>query len=257
MAADVLPDPVGAGPIPARHVGVVGGRLTVPVGDPDVIGLGVAGAVLRHEIADPRRGTRVGAGLVAVGVQLIGPAAEVGQHRHRVRARARVLLHVVVDRVPGRDAKGASLVDGVVGRRGALGGRLAGADRLARSRASPSALQAHVGGNQMPSRGDLGADPRGVEVRLGAGRVDSTDVDADSAIRRGRPGVHGGGRRGCARVKALACVGGRRRVEGRVRPDDRWRQRGRGVPAAWTSLWRADGGERELRPATGASTTSP
>ena len=94
--------------------------------------------------------------------------------------------------------------DRVFGRRRPLGGRRAVVILAQLPQARGRRLEADVGGDQVPARGGLGADPAGAQVRLGAGAVFAADVDADAAEGRFGPGRHRLGRGGAAGVEAEA-----------------------------------------------------
>src|SRR6185437_14017375 len=81
------------GPLGGGDVGVGGGLLVVPVGDPQLVGLDVAGAELRHEIGDPGRVAGVDARHVAAGVKLGRPCLKEGEHGGGVGGGPVVGLH--------------------------------------------------------------------------------------------------------------------------------------------------------------------
>ena len=191
------------GPVGRRDVGVDRRLRSVPVGDPQVVGLGERRAVLRHEVEDPRRVAGVHARQVAVGVQRRRPRAEVGQHRGRVGGGPVVGLHVVVDRVAGPDPDRLGAGDGVGGGGAALRGRLGRRDRRAAARVG-GRLQADVDRDDVPAGRGLRADPAGGQVRLRAGHVGAADVDAGGAERRLQPVGHRRLRRGLAGVEPEA-----------------------------------------------------
>ncbi len=190
VAAAVLVDPLVLAPGGIRDVGVVGVFLPVPVGDPEVVGLGVGAADPGAEVGDAGGAGAVDAGLVAGRVQLGGPGGEEGQGGAAVGGGARVALHVEVDRAAGADPEQARLLDRVFGLFGALGGGGAAAEDGARRAAAAGCLQTDVGRDQVPARGDLFAHPAGGQVGLGAATVLAADVDADRPVGRVLPGVH-------------------------------------------------------------------
>ena len=212
MRAAVLmqpaPDPEPRRDHPAGH-----GLGPVPLGEPDVVGLGVAGPLPGHEVGDHRVGVAVHARPVAVGVELGGPAGQEREHRRGVGRRQVVVLHVVVDRVPGAEAEPAGVGGRVVGGGDPLHGRLPCGDP-ATATAVRRCLEPDVGRNQVPSRRGLAGNPRRSQIRLRARHVRPADVDADRAVGRGAPRAHvrrAGGRAG---VEPAAREHGRDRGHG-------------------------------------------
>ena len=143
------------------------------------------------EVGDPGAARGVDAGLVAEFVQLRRPRFEEGEDGLGRAGGRRVGLHVEVDRAAGADPD-----------RGRLGrprlrpppspcvpaATVVILAQLAAARGGR--LEADVGGDQVPARGGLGADPAGAEVGLRAGAVFAADVDADAAEGRFGPGRH-------------------------------------------------------------------
>ena len=137
-------------------------------------------------------------------MELVGPRFEEGEHRFGGAGGRRVGLHVEVDRAAGADPDRGRLGHRVFGRRRALGARRDRGQLGAAAAARGRGLEADVGGDQVPARGGLGADPAGTQVRLRAGAVFAADVDADAAERRFGPGRHRLARGGAAGVEAEA-----------------------------------------------------
>src|SRR5581483_9763593 len=102
VTARVLMEALMVGPVGGGDVGTGGALLAVPFGVPDLVGLGVAAAVLVDQIGDAGVRAAVDARRVAMGVQLGRPRAQEGQHRRGVGLVAAVALHVVVDRIAWR-----------------------------------------------------------------------------------------------------------------------------------------------------------
>ena len=209
-------------PLGARNHGAVGVRLAVPVGDPDLVGLDEARADGVDEIDDAGVLTAVDARQVAVGMEFGGPCGQERQHRRRVVARAVVGLHVVVDRVAGRDPLGRRLVDRVVGGRGPLGRSLRRHDRRTPAPVA-GRLQPDIDRQQNPACRRLLLDPARAEIGLRAGLVRAPDVDPDRAVGRCPPGRHRRRARGRAGVEPEA------RVDRIARPVNRPRARARAV----------------------------
>ena len=208
MAASVLMQALMGSPLRAGNVDIGGRLAAIPVGDPEVIGLLVCGAVLRDEIDNAGRVAAVNARLIAAGVQLRGPGPQEREHGGGVAGRAAVPLHIEVDRVTRPQADRLGLCHGVDGGGGALAGSVGGGDRRATARVRRR-LQAHVDRHQVPARRDLLANPCRGQVELRAGHVGSADVHPDPPVGRRAPGRHlsRAGRR--AGIEAQAGIDGR------------------------------------------------
>ena len=202
----VLVQALVGGPFGARHVGIDGRLLVVPVGDPQLVGLDVAGPELGHEVSDPRRVAGVDARQVPAGVQLGGPCLQEGEHRAGVGARPVVSLHVEVEGVARAHADRLCVDHGVLGGLSALDGGRGRGDPGAAARVR-GRLQANVDGDHVPAGRGLRADPRRRQVGLRAGHVGAADVEADGPVGGGAPVGHRRRARGAARVKAQAGVG--------------------------------------------------
>ena len=230
MAAAVLMQSLVVGPVGRRDVAARGRLLVVPLGKPDVVGLGIRRAVLRDQVGDARARAAVDAREVALRVQLRGPSRQEREHRGGVGRGPRIVLHVVVDGVAGRNPNPLRVGDGVDRGCGALRRGLAGRDRRAAAGVA-GRLQAHIERNHVPAGCHLVDEPGGSEVRLCASAVRPADVDPDRAVWRSAPRRHRSrGWRG-ARVKPEASERRRRRVRGRrgpgARPDHGVRRDGR------------------------------
>ena len=202
----------------------LGGEVgdAVPASDPDLVGQHErrravdAGVV---ESLDARPGAGVDAGDEAERLDLLGPTAE--ERERRLAAGGVVVveaLEVVPEGAAGRDAQQRGrrgrlvrLVDALLER-----GRVRAVDvrhradlevvAVAREPGLAGGLRAEGDRQQPPTAGELCADPRRVEVLLGAARTRvAGDVDADRQVRRApQPPVHRG-LAGClALVEAVA-----------------------------------------------------
>ncbi len=228
VAAAVLADPLVVAPVAVGNVRVVGGASPVPVGDPDVVGHPVVGAIAAGKVADARAGAAVDPGDVIVLVQSPGPRGQEPQRGPGVRGASRVVLHIEVDGRAWPQPQRPRVRNRVAGSGPALRLRLAAVDRGAVA-AGARRLQSDVNRHEGPAIADLAANPAGRQVRLAASAVDAAYVDPDRAVRRRRPGGHGGLRRRGARVESEPLVVGAARGAGlgRVGLSRRARSRGR------------------------------
>ena len=210
VAAGVLMNPLMVGPVPGRHDRVARVLLAVPARDPDVVGLDERRSLGVRKVADPGISRAVDAGLVPEGMQLLCPRREELEHGGVRREPCRIALHVVVDRVPGRDPECAGLRHRVAGGGRSLRRRALGL--IVRAAAARAAgLKADVRGDQVPPRCGLLAHPSGAQVGLGAGDVGAADVDADRVVGRRRPCRHRrrARRRAGVEPESRVCPGGR------------------------------------------------
>ena len=203
----------------------VGRQVAVPVRHPDVVrGVEAGLAGVGDDVGDAGGRAGVDAGVVARGVQGLGPRRQVRHDRGGVGGRAVVALHVEVEGVAGCEARRLGERDrvgafgGALRRRGGLGAAHAGAAAVVDRR-----LVAHVDRHDAPAHGRRAADPR---RRDGAGRaaeVAATEVDAGRAVGRLEPGRHGGEARRTAGVErepdAVAGAQGGGGGRGRCQPE--------------------------------------